>query len=72
MMERKKYKVLTTEHQGIGIHFSPGNTLPIHLESTNLKGKGDKKKKKKIITTAEYSEAKRIKTKIEVNITVGV
>lgn len=45
MMERKKYKVLTTEHQGIGIHFSPGNTLPIHLESTNLKGKGDKKKK---------------------------
>lgn len=44
MMERKKYKVLTTEHQGIGIHFSPGNTLPIHLESTNLKGKGDKKK----------------------------
>lgn len=50
MMERKKYKVLTTEHQGIGIHFSPGNTLPIHLESTNLKGKGGEK----IITTAEY------------------
>lgn len=70
MMERKKYKVLTTEHQGIGIHFSPGNTLPIHLESTNLKGKGDQKKK--IITTAEYREAKTIKTKIEVNITVGV
>lgn len=48
MMERKKYKVLTTEHQGIGIHFSPGNTLPIHLESTNLKGKGDQKKKKSL------------------------
>lgn len=64
MMERKKYKVLTTEHQGIGIHFSPGNTLPIHLESTNLKGKGDKKKKKKSLQQQNIERQRELKPKL--------